>query len=92
MAPALPLLTARSPSIVLRGALRLGSRRAQYRAGIYLLSYNSERLAALGGQSGKSWFEVIANGIGIYFIGKGIYMFRTARLASNQLEIDRERH
>jgi hypothetical protein len=40
-------------------------------AGLYLLSAESPPVAGIGG---TSWFEVLAHGIGIYFIGKGIYI------------------
>lgn len=40
-------------------------------AGVYLLSQNS---VADPTEGGTSWFEIIAHGIGIYFIGKGIFV------------------
>lgn len=41
-------------------------------AGIYLLTKNSVAEPIAGGQS---WFEVLAHGFGIYFIGRGVWMF-----------------
>ncbi len=38
-------------------------------AGVYLLQYN-----------GTSWFQIIGHGMGIYFIGKGIFVARSTRL------------
>jgi len=43
-------------------------------AGIYLLTKSSAPIT-LGEQEGQSWLEVIAHGIGIYFIGKGIFVW-----------------
>jgi L-asparagine transporter-like permease len=58
-------------------------------AGLYLLSAQSPNLAG-----GSSWFEVLAHGIGVYFIGKGIWMIHEALtnqelrdVARKQLEI-----
>ena len=48
-------------------------------AGVYLLSQNSLPVD-LGGQHGRSWFEVLAHGIGIYFIGKGLFVLRSTWL------------
>lgn len=41
-------------------------------AGVYLLSAQSPRVVGLGG---TSWFEVLAHGIGVYFIGKGVFVW-----------------
>jgi hypothetical protein len=46
-------------------------------AGLYLLSYNGTSTSALGG---TSWFQIIAHGIGIYFIGKGLFIARSTHL------------
>lgn len=43
-------------------------------AGIYLLTKNSAPIP-LGDQEGQSWLEVIAHGIGIYFLGKGVFVW-----------------
>jgi hypothetical protein len=40
-------------------------------AGIYLLSTKS---ITIGSDGGQSWFAVIAHGMGIYFIGKGLFV------------------
>lgn len=42
-------------------------------AGIYLLQANSVPIP--GVDSGTSWFELLAHGIGIYFIARGVWMF-----------------
>ncbi len=39
-------------------------------AGIWLLSQHS----ATDPTEGTSWFEILAHGIGIYFIGKGVFV------------------
>lgn len=43
-------------------------------AGVYLLSKNSVPVT-VGGQQGQSWLEILAHGIGAYFIARGIWMF-----------------
>jgi len=43
-------------------------------AGVYLLSKGTAPIE-VGGASGESWFQVLAHGIGIYFIARGIWMF-----------------
>lgn len=43
-------------------------------AGVYLLQYNG---ATTGLAGGTSWFQIIGHGMGIYFIGKGLYMLRS---------------
>jgi len=48
-------------------------------AGIYLLSHNSPPIA-VEGEAGQSWLEVLAHGIGIYFIGKGLFIARSTHL------------
>lgn len=50
-------------------------------AGLYLLQYNSG-----GGATGTSWFQIIGHGMGIYFIGKGIFVLRSGLLANAQLD------
>ena len=52
---------------ILAGVIALG-------AGIYLLQEHS---IATGG-AGQSWFEVLAHGIGAYFVARGIWMIRQA--------------
>lgn len=52
-------------------------------AGIYLLRYNA---AAIVGFKGTSWFQIIGHGMGIYFIGKGIFGARSNILAASQKE------
>jgi hypothetical protein len=42
-------------------------------AGLYLLAHGSGSVD-VGGQSGQSWFEILAHGIGIYFLAKGVWM------------------
>jgi len=51
-------------------------------AGVYLLTRHSISTAGLDG--GQSWFEVIAHGMGIYFIAKGLWMARSLTLAADQ--------
>lgn len=46
-------------------------------AGIYLLARSSQTIT-IGGQSGQSWFAVLARGIGLYFLARGIWMFGEA--------------
>lgn len=48
-------------------------------AGIYLLGHHSPPLTVAGAE-GQSWFEILAHGIGAYFIGKGILLFRSTYL------------
>jgi len=50
-------------------------------AGIYLLQYN-EVSTSIGG--GTSWFQIIGHGMGIYFIGKGLFVARSTWLAEDQ--------
>lgn len=40
-------------------------------AGIYLLQSQSVSIAGVGG---TSWFQVLAHGIGVYFIARGLWM------------------
>lgn len=42
-------------------------------AGIYLLSRGSSPVT-VSGVSGQSWFEVLAHGLAIYFIARGLSM------------------
>jgi len=67
-------------------------------AGVYLLQYN----AAQGVDGTTSWFQIIGHGMGIYFIGKGLFIGRSLHLASrqatsveqilNHVEASREEH
>ncbi len=41
----------------------------------------------VGGDSGQSWLEVIAHGIGVYFIAKGLWMARSLHLQGEQRNI-----
>jgi hypothetical protein len=56
-------------------------------AGLYLLSANSPSVAGVGG---SSWFEVLAHGIGIYFIARGIYMAPALWMQEEQNENTRK--
>lgn len=49
---------------VIAGLLAIG-------AGIYLLQSQSVSVA---GVDGTSWFQVLAHGIGVYFIARGLWM------------------
>jgi len=49
-------------------------------AGIYLLQYN----AVLDPTTGTSWFQIIGHGMGIYFIGKGLFVARSTWLSEDQ--------
>jgi hypothetical protein len=52
-------------------------------AGVYLLQYN----AATGGDvAGTSWFQIIGHGMGIYFIGKGLFIARSTHLEAEQAD------
>jgi hypothetical protein len=51
-------------------------------AGIYLLQYNADT----GTAGGTSWFQIIGHGMGIYFIGKGLFVARSTWLESQQAE------
>lgn len=51
-------------------------------AGIYLLQYNAVDTSAFGG-AGTSWFQIIGHGMGIYFIGKGLFVARTTHLEAD---------
>jgi hypothetical protein len=48
-------------------------------AGAYLLQYNSP------GQS--TWFQIIGHGMGIYFIGKSLYVARATYLAGEARDL-----
>lgn len=50
-------------------------------AGIYLLQYN-----AVAGTDGTSWFQIIGHGMGIYFIGKGLFVGRSLQLQTQSGE------
>lgn len=51
-------------------------------AGIYLLQYN-----AVGDSTvGTSWFQIIGHGMGIYFIGKGLFVARSTYLEAQQVD------
>ena len=52
-------------------------------AGIYLLQYNADT-SGVGG--GTSWFQIIGHGMGIYFIGKGIFVARSTYLEAAQTD------
>jgi hypothetical protein len=52
--------------------------------GVYLLTWNS---AGMVPGSGESWFQVLAHGIGIYFVARGVWMFSHA--GSQEDVIDR---
>lgn len=43
-------------------------------AGLYLVTSNSATIDVGAGVSGQSWLEVIAHGIGAYFIARGLWM------------------
>lgn len=47
-------------------------------AGIYLLAHGSPSATIAGQDTGQSWFEILAHGIGAYFIAKGIFMYRSS--------------
>lgn len=50
-------------------------------AGIYLLQYGWSDTTSIDGTSGgTSWFEIIGHGMGIYFIGKGLFIARSTHL------------
>ncbi len=53
-------------------------------AGIYLLNFNSSGSTGIGN---SNWLEIIAHGMGFYFIGKGLFVARSVQLARrlNQL-------
>jgi hypothetical protein len=62
-------------------------------AGVYLLTKNGATIT-VGGQTGQSWFEVLAHGIGVYFVGKGAWMlgrvgqaYESARALERLVEI-----
>jgi hypothetical protein len=69
----------RSSSSWLDGLAALGA----IGAGIYLLSSQTE--------ANNSYLEVIAHGMGAYFVAKGIWMGRTAHLVSALLDYARHR-
>lgn len=48
-------------------------------AGVYLLSHNSAPIE-VGGEAGQSWLEILAHGIGIYFLGKALFIARSTHL------------
>lgn len=49
-------------------------------AGIYLLQYH----AAGDSTTGTNWFEILGHGMGIYFIGRGLFGMRAGFLAADQ--------
>ena len=49
---------------------------------MYLLAHNSEPINIGDQTGGQSWFEIIAHGIGVYFIGKGLFIARSTHLDS----------
>jgi hypothetical protein len=51
-------------------------------AGIYLLQYN----ATTDASTGTSWFQIIGHGMGIYFIGKGLFVARSTYLEAEQAD------
>ena len=51
-----------------------------------LLSHNSAPVEIAGQTGGQSWFEILAHGIGIYFIGKGLYVARSTHLDSEAVD------
>jgi hypothetical protein len=53
-------------------------------AGIYLLQYNADTSGVGGG--GTSWFQIIGHGMGIYFIGKGLFVARSTWLEWQQAD------
>jgi hypothetical protein len=53
-------------------------------AGVYLLSKNSIPVT-VGAKTGQSWFEIIAHGMGIYFIGKGLFVL--ANLSQQRAQV-----
>lgn len=55
-------------------------------AGVYLLQYNAVDTNALGAAAGTSWFQIIGHGMGIYFIGKGLYVGRSSYLQAETHE------
>jgi hypothetical protein len=57
-------------------------------AGLYLLQYGGET-TSIAGESGTSWFEIIAHGMGIYFVAKGLWMARSLHLQKQQLDATR---
>lgn len=52
-------------------------------AGVYLLGFSSGSID-IGGQKGRSWFDIIDHGMGAYFVARGIWMLATSGL---QVEI-----
>jgi hypothetical protein len=54
-------------------------------AGAYLLQYGwSDTVGDTSG--GTSWFEIIGHGMGIYFIGKGLFVARSTYLEAEQAD------
>ena len=49
-------------------------------AGIYLLQYN----AVSDPTTGTSWFQIIGHGMGIYFIGKGLFVAQASWANADQ--------
>jgi hypothetical protein len=58
-------------------------------AGIYLLSAKS--VATFAGGS-TSWFQILAHGIGVYFIAKGLFMGASLRQEIEQTKLLRSRN
>ena len=65
----------------LGGLIDLAAALCAIGAGIYLLRYN-----AVDTTGGTSWFQIIGHGMGIYFIGKGLFMGRAAWFSSRSVD------
>ncbi|HWQ01346.1 MAG TPA: hypothetical protein VN449_04440, partial [Gaiellaceae bacterium] len=63
--------------MVFAALLRIGGGVLSIGAGWYLLSRHSLPVD-VNGQSGQSWLEALAHGIGIYFIARGLEMIGSA--------------
>lgn len=64
---------------LLAGAICVG-------AGVWLLTQQSVEDPTVG----TSWFEIIAHGIGVYFIGKGIFVAALLWARDDAAKVERE--
>jgi hypothetical protein len=58
-------------------------------AGVYLLLHGSPPIQ-IGSESGQSWLEIIAHGMGAYFIGKGILLAPQTWNAGEQVSLTKD--
>jgi len=58
-------------------------------AGVYLLAHGGQDIDLGNGQTGQSWLEILAHGLGIYMIGKGVFIWGAIWYAADTAEATR---